>query len=161
VRLCFEPQWANPREYTGNAGNPAGRNPAAPENQSTTLFPSGIPLVAGQMYFFEALAKEAPEAERGPAARALGRRLRHGDVGAHAVQRVQHGGLRVLDAVRGCGHGDHQADAERQAQRDEDRLAHPPPQLAPYVGEEHAAMLVRGQARVVSPRNPVPLRPPR
>ena len=33
------------------------RNPAAPENRSTTLFPGGIPLVAGQKYFIEALHK--------------------------------------------------------------------------------------------------------
>lgn len=58
VMLAFEPQWANSREWTGNAGNPAGRNAAAPQNQSRTLFPSGIPLVAGQRYYIEALMKE-------------------------------------------------------------------------------------------------------
>ncbi|HXG47502.1 MAG TPA: hypothetical protein VNO52_07755, partial [Methylomirabilota bacterium] len=36
----------------------ARRNAAAPENRSSTLFPGGIPLVAGQMYYFEALMKE-------------------------------------------------------------------------------------------------------
>jgi glycosyl hydrolase family 115/PA14 domain-containing protein/flagellar associated repeat protein/Big-like domain-containing protein len=57
--IAFEPQWAGPREWTGNAGNPPGRNAAAPQNQSRTLFPSGIPLVAGQRYFIEGLMKEA------------------------------------------------------------------------------------------------------
>src|SRR6185503_10778348 len=57
-QLAFEPQWANPREWTGNAGNPPGRNAAAPQNQSRTLFPSGIALVAGQRYYIEALMKE-------------------------------------------------------------------------------------------------------
>ena len=56
--IAFEPVWANAREWTGNAGNPAGRNAAAPQNQSRTLFPAGIPLVAGQRYYIEALMKE-------------------------------------------------------------------------------------------------------
>jgi hypothetical protein len=56
--IAFEAAWANPREWTGNAGNPAGRNAAAPQNQSRTLFPSGIPLVVGQRYFIEGLMKE-------------------------------------------------------------------------------------------------------
>ena len=37
------------------------RNAAAPENRSTTLFPGGIPLVAGQKYFIEALHKAGVE----------------------------------------------------------------------------------------------------
>ena len=57
--IAFEQQWANSREWTGNAGNPPGRNLAAPQNQSRTLFPSGIPLIAGQRYFIEGLMKEA------------------------------------------------------------------------------------------------------
>lgn len=36
------------------------RNPTAPENRSTTLFPAGIPLVAGQKYYIEALHKDGP-----------------------------------------------------------------------------------------------------
>jgi hypothetical protein len=37
------------------------RNPVAPENRSTTLFPGGIPLVAGKKYFIEALHKAGVE----------------------------------------------------------------------------------------------------
>ena len=58
VLIAREPQWANSREWTGNAGNPAGRTAAAPENQSKTLFPAGMPLVKGQRYYIEALMKE-------------------------------------------------------------------------------------------------------
>ena len=54
--IAFEPQWANAREWTGNAGG--RRNGAAPQNQSSTLFPGGIPLVKGQRYFIEAMMKE-------------------------------------------------------------------------------------------------------
>lgn len=54
VQLCSEPVWNNPRDWTGTAR----RNAAAPENQSATLFPSGIALVAGEYYYFEALVKE-------------------------------------------------------------------------------------------------------
>ena len=60
VRLCREPIWMSSRGYTNIVG-PEGsilRNASAPENRSTTLFPAGIPLVAGRMYYFEALAKE-------------------------------------------------------------------------------------------------------
>jgi hypothetical protein len=56
VLLAHEASWANSREWTGDSG--ARRNAAAPENQSSTLFPAGIPLVAGQKYYFELLAKE-------------------------------------------------------------------------------------------------------
>src|SRR6266542_748552 len=56
VLICSEPQWAGSREWTGDAGG--RRTTAAPENQSSTLFPGGIPLVAGQKYFFQLLAKE-------------------------------------------------------------------------------------------------------
>jgi hypothetical protein len=45
----------------GNLGHPflgsVNRNPDAPENRSSTLFPAGIPLVAGHKYFIEALHK--------------------------------------------------------------------------------------------------------
>src|SRR4030095_386269 len=44
---------------TTRSDGSAGRNPAAPENASTTLFPPGIPLVAGQAYYFEARHKES------------------------------------------------------------------------------------------------------
>lgn len=37
------------------------RNPAAPENRSTTLFPGGIPLEAGKKYFIEAIHKAGVE----------------------------------------------------------------------------------------------------
>ena len=42
------------RDWTGTAG----RNAAAPENRSSTLFPAGFSLVAGQRYCLEALVKE-------------------------------------------------------------------------------------------------------
>jgi len=55
--IAFEPVWADSRIWTGNSGG--GRNLAAPQNQSRTLFPNGIPLVQGQRYYIEALMKEA------------------------------------------------------------------------------------------------------
>jgi hypothetical protein len=58
VLIAREPQWANAREWTGNAANPAGRTAGAPENQSKTLFPAGIPLTAGRRYYVEAFMKE-------------------------------------------------------------------------------------------------------
>ena len=61
-----------------------------------------------------------------------------GHVGAHSIQRVQHGGLRVLHPGGRRRHSDHQADTQRQAQRDDDRLAHPPPQFPSQVGKEHS-----------------------
>jgi hypothetical protein len=54
--IAFEPVWADSRIWTGNSGG--GRNLAAPQNQSRTLFPNGIPLVQGQRYYIEALMKE-------------------------------------------------------------------------------------------------------
>ncbi len=54
VLVCSEPEWNGSRDWTGTTR----RNAAAPENRSSTLFPGGIPLVAGQFYFFELLAKE-------------------------------------------------------------------------------------------------------
>ncbi|HXG47956.1 MAG TPA: Ig-like domain-containing protein, partial [Methylomirabilota bacterium] len=51
--IAFEPTWNGRRDWLGTAR----RNAAAPENRSSTLFPGGIPLVAGQMYYFEALMK--------------------------------------------------------------------------------------------------------
>jgi hypothetical protein len=56
--LCREPQWMGSRTYTNNAVG-GMRNASAPENRSATLFPSGIPLTAGRLYYFEALGKEA------------------------------------------------------------------------------------------------------
>jgi hypothetical protein len=44
-------------------------------------------------------------------------------VRAHAVQRLEHRALSVLDAGRRRRHGDHQADAERKTKRDEHSLA--------------------------------------
>ena len=60
VRLCREPIWMDSRGYTNITGVNGSvlRNASAPENRSSTLFPAGIPLVAGRMYYFEALAKE-------------------------------------------------------------------------------------------------------
>jgi hypothetical protein len=52
--IASEPQWNGRRDWVGTAR----RNAAAPENRSTTLFPGGIPLVAGQTYYYEALMKE-------------------------------------------------------------------------------------------------------
>jgi hypothetical protein len=54
VQVASEPTWNGRRDWTGTTR----RNAAAPENRSTTLFPAGIPLTAGQMYYFEALVKE-------------------------------------------------------------------------------------------------------
>jgi hypothetical protein len=52
--IASEPIWNGRRDWLGTAR----RNAGAPENRSTTLFPGGIPLVAGQFYYFEALMKE-------------------------------------------------------------------------------------------------------
>ncbi|HEU0008385.1 MAG TPA: PA14 domain-containing protein, partial [Verrucomicrobiae bacterium] len=56
VLICREPAWATIRNWTDPANG--RRNAATPENQSTTLFPAGIPLTAGLSYYFEALMKE-------------------------------------------------------------------------------------------------------
>jgi hypothetical protein len=60
VLLCREPQWMFGRSYTNLLyyDGTAARNPDAPENRSSTLFPASIPLTAGRLYYFEALAKE-------------------------------------------------------------------------------------------------------
>jgi len=55
--IAFEPVWADSRIWTGNSGG--GRNLAAPQNQSRTLFPNGIPFVQGRRYYIEGLMKEA------------------------------------------------------------------------------------------------------
>jgi hypothetical protein len=52
--LASEPQWNGRRDWTGTAR----RSATAPENRSSTLFPAGIPLEAGKMYYFETLMKE-------------------------------------------------------------------------------------------------------
>jgi hypothetical protein len=54
VRIANEPSWNGVRDWLGTAR----RTAAAPENRSTTLFPGGIPLVAGQRYAFHLLSKE-------------------------------------------------------------------------------------------------------
>lgn len=54
VLLAREPSWNGSRDYVGTAR----RNASAPENRSTTLFPAGITLQAGQKYYIEALMKE-------------------------------------------------------------------------------------------------------
>lgn len=53
--ICHEPEWNPFRNFTSSAR----RNGGAPENQSLSLFPDGIPLTAGQPYYFEAVFKEA------------------------------------------------------------------------------------------------------
>jgi hypothetical protein len=50
--ICSEPQWNPPRDWTGTTRRPNQ------ENRSTTMYPAGIPLVAGNRYYFEALMKE-------------------------------------------------------------------------------------------------------
>jgi hypothetical protein len=57
--LCREPSWNGLRQFT----TLERRDPAAPENRSSTLFPDGIPLVAGQRYYFEALCVEGGGAD--------------------------------------------------------------------------------------------------
>ncbi|MBN2507691.1 MAG: tandem-95 repeat protein [Verrucomicrobia bacterium] len=52
--IASEPQWNNARDWTGTDRRTAG----APENQSATLFPDGIPLVAGNQYYFELIMNE-------------------------------------------------------------------------------------------------------
>ena len=46
-----------------------------------------------------------------------------------------------LTPADGRRHGDHQADAERQAERDEHALAHAAAKLTPQICEEHSALL--------------------
>ena len=65
--------------------------------------------------------------------------LAHGDVGADAVERLEHLVLGLADAGRVRGHGDHERHADGKAERCEQRLAMPPAQLPEHVGEEHAA----------------------
>jgi hypothetical protein len=60
---------------------------------------------------------------------------------AHAVQRVQHGALSVLDAGRRRRDGDHQTHAQGKAERDEDGLAHAAAKFTPQVSKEHPALL--------------------
>lgn len=52
--IAREPEWNPSRDFA----TLTRRNPAAPENRSTTLFPDGIYLEAGQSYYVEALMKE-------------------------------------------------------------------------------------------------------
>jgi len=52
--VAFEPVWNGSRQWVTTDR----RNVDAPENRSTTLFPDGISLVAGQRYYYEALMKE-------------------------------------------------------------------------------------------------------
>ncbi len=54
VLVASEPVWNGRRDWLGTAR----RNVDAPENRSSTLFPDGIELTAGQSYYFEALVKE-------------------------------------------------------------------------------------------------------
>lgn len=52
--IAREPQWNGFRQWQSTDR----RNTEAPENQSSTLFPNGLDLVAGQIYSFSALMKE-------------------------------------------------------------------------------------------------------
>ncbi len=61
VLVCAEPVWNGSRDWLGTAR----RNAAAPENRSSTLFPAGIPLVAGEKYFFEMIYKEGGGGDNG------------------------------------------------------------------------------------------------
>jgi hypothetical protein len=54
VLIAREPEWNPSRDFA----TLTRRNPSAPENRSTTLFPDGIGLQAGQSYYVEALMKE-------------------------------------------------------------------------------------------------------
>jgi|GEM_PF-666646 len=54
VLVAYEPQWNGRRAWM----TLDRRNAAAPENRSSSLFPGGIPLVAGNYYYFEAYMKE-------------------------------------------------------------------------------------------------------
>ena len=75
---------------------------------------------------------------REPAARARPRRLtgreadrpRHRQVGADPGERFQHRRLRIVEAGRQCADGDDESDADREAERGEDRAAASPSQLA-------------------------------
>lgn len=58
VKIASEPN--APGNQDLNYLGTVNRNPLAPENRSTTLFPAGIPLVAGQKYYIEALHKDGP-----------------------------------------------------------------------------------------------------
>lgn len=54
VLIAREPEWNPSRDFA----TLTRRNPSAPENRSTTLFPDGILLQAGRSYYVEALMKE-------------------------------------------------------------------------------------------------------
>jgi hypothetical protein len=54
VLIASEPEWNANNQYATTDR----RNPAAPENRSTTLFPNGIVLEAGKSYYIEGLMKE-------------------------------------------------------------------------------------------------------
>ena len=54
VMIAREPEWNVQRDWLGLDR----RDTNAPQNRSTTLFPGGIPLVAGRQYYIEALSKE-------------------------------------------------------------------------------------------------------
>jgi hypothetical protein len=54
VLIASEPQWNGHRQWLITDR----RNATSPENRSTSLFPTGIPLVKGQRYYIEAIAQE-------------------------------------------------------------------------------------------------------
>jgi hypothetical protein len=54
--IASEPGWNGVREFISGANQVSRGDP--PANRSTTLFPAGISLTAGQAYYIEVLAKE-------------------------------------------------------------------------------------------------------
>ncbi len=84
--------------------------------------------------------------------RALGiERARDRHVGAHAGERSQDLVLRVVEPVAQGGDGDHEADADTQAERGEQGAAAPAAQLGEEVGEgEHAATLSAARKSLLS-----------
>ena len=96
------------------------------------------------------LAAAAAEATAaGPAAlrRVLRlRRERHGEVGADAGERVQRLRLRLVEPAREGRHGDHERDADRQAEHREDRAALAPHELAPQIAEEEHPQAIEAAA---------------
>ena len=64
------------------------------------------------------------------------RRERHRQVGADARERVERLRLRLVEAARERRDGDHERDADREAEHGQDRAALAPHELAPQIAEE-------------------------
>jgi hypothetical protein len=56
VLIASEPGWNGEREYIIGSNQASRGDP--PANRSTTLFPAGVALDAGEVYYFELIAKE-------------------------------------------------------------------------------------------------------